>query len=91
MHEGEATALLAGVPEDERYTTWHLAPPRGAPVGHGAGARELLCELRLTRPLGRALRIVPDRALDHLYHLVAANRSRLGRLVPDAAGPRRYP
>lgn len=83
--------MLAGVQKNERYTTWHLVVPDGAPVGDGEGARELLLTLRLTRPLGRLLRLAPDRALDGVYRLVARHRGQLGRLVPDRPGPRRYP
>ena len=83
--------MLTDVPGTERYDTWYLALPGRGPVGYGTGGRELLAALRLTAPLGRALRVVPDGVLDAAYRLVAGNRSRLGRLVPDRPGPRRYP
>jgi len=35
--------------------------------------------------------IVRGRSPDALYALVARNRDRLGRIVPDGAAPRRYP
>jgi hypothetical protein len=52
----------------------------------------LLAEIRLTRPLGRllgALRLSP--LVDAIDKLVSRHRGRLGRLVPDGPGPRRYP
>jgi predicted DCC family thiol-disulfide oxidoreductase YuxK len=87
----EAEPLLAVLPEDERFETWHLAAPDGSLAGHGAGVVELLGALRLTRPLGRLLGLVPNRALDRAYGVVARQRGRLGRLVPDRPGPRRFP
>ena len=90
MRDDEATALLAGLPESERYATWHLVPPGRPPVGYGAGARELALALRLTRPFGRLLRIVPDGVLDAAYGVVARHRTRLGRLVPDGPAPRTH-
>ena len=83
--------MLADLPEEERFASWRLVLPGARPVGYGRGGRELLSSLRLTRPLGRLLRVVPDGVLDAAYRLVARNRSRLGRLVPDHPGPRRYP
>lgn len=83
--------MLADLPEDERCASWRLVRPGGPPIGYGRGGRELLLSLRSTRPLGRLLGVVPDGVLDAAYRLVARNRSQLGRLVPDRAGPRRYP
>jgi predicted DCC family thiol-disulfide oxidoreductase YuxK len=88
MRDEEATALLARLPESERYATWHLLLPGRPPVGYGTGARELAVTLRLTRPLGGFLRVVPEGVLDAAYRLVARHRSQLGRLVPDGAAPR---
>jgi predicted DCC family thiol-disulfide oxidoreductase YuxK len=91
MRSDEATVLLADVPEDERFASWHLVQPCRPPVGYGSGGRELLLTMRRTRRLGRLLRFVPDSVLDLGYRLVAANRSRLGRLVPDGPAPRIWP
>jgi hypothetical protein len=52
----------------------------------------LLRVLRLTRPLGTllgALRLSP--LVDRLDTLVAGQRGRLGRFVPEGPAPRRYP
>ena len=52
----------------------------------------LLSELRLTRPLGRVLAAVHASSLvDAVYRLVARNRGRIGRFVPDGPAPHRYP
>ena len=83
--------LLADLAADERLATWRLAVPGRRPLGYGTGGRELLLTLRLTRPLGSLLRVVPDGVLDGAYRLVARNRTRLGRLAPDGPAPRRYP
>jgi hypothetical protein len=47
--------------------------------------------MRLTRPLGALLERVPDPLLERGYAAIAHRRSRLGRLVPDGDGPRRFP
>jgi hypothetical protein len=52
----------------------------------------VLCELRLTRPLGLVLRVLRAGALvDGLDKLVARRRGALGRFVPEGPAPRRYP
>lgn len=91
MRDPEAEPLLASLPEEERFATWHLALPDGTLAGAGAGGPALLRSLRLTRPAGRLLARVPTPALETAYALVARNRGRLGRLVPDLPGPRAYP
>lgn len=91
LDDPAAEPLLARLPEHERFETWHLPAPDGSLAGHGAGVVRLLGALRLTRPLGRLLGLVPDGALDRAYGVVARQRGRLGRLVPDRPGPRRFP
>jgi predicted DCC family thiol-disulfide oxidoreductase YuxK len=87
----DAVRLLESLPEDERLSSWRLALPDGSLVGKGYGAPELLHAMRLTRGPGRLAARVPDRILDAIYDVVARNRSRLGRLVPDGPAPRRSP
>jgi hypothetical protein len=89
LDDPEAEPLLAGLAEEERGETWRLVLPDGTLRGRGTGGVDLLRSMRLTRPLGRALAAVPPRALEAAYDLVARNRGRLGRFVPDAPGPRR--
>jgi predicted DCC family thiol-disulfide oxidoreductase YuxK len=91
MSDPEARLLLEPLPVEERFATWHLASVEDRPVGYGKGAVELLAGMALTRPAARVLRLVPGAALDSVYRLVARERSRLGRLVPDRPGPRRFP
>jgi hypothetical protein len=60
--------------------------------GDGGGGVALFAEVRITRPLARALRALRAAPLvDGLDKLVAAHRGGLGRLVPDGPAPRRYP
>jgi predicted DCC family thiol-disulfide oxidoreductase YuxK len=91
LRDPRAAEVLEPLPEAERFATWRLALPGREPVGYGRGGVDLLRTLRLTRPFSRALAIVPPRLLDGVYDLVARNRSSLGRLVPDGAGPDRFP
>jgi hypothetical protein len=81
------------VPEEARGECWWLVLGDGTPVpGDGGGGVALFSELRLTRPLGRLLRVTRTSPLiDALDRLVARHRSRLGRLVPEGPAPRRYP
>lgn len=89
LEDPEAAALLAPLPDDERLASWRLVSPAGGIAGYGAGLPQLLSTLRVTRPLGRLVGLVPGAALDRLYRLVAKNRGRLGKLVPDGPAPRR--
>jgi hypothetical protein len=90
MTEEAAAPFLAPIPEEERFSTWHLVQRDGSLSGRGAGGLDLL-ELLVPR-VGRGLRGLPlERPLDSAYELIARNRSRLGRIVPDKPGPRRFP
>lgn len=71
--------------------TWHLALPSREPTGYGRGLIELLHAMTATRRAARALGLVPEAVLDRVYGVIARNRSRLGRLVPDRPGPLRFP
>jgi hypothetical protein len=85
--------LLASVPEERRGECWWLVDRDRTPYpGDAGGAAELLAELRLTRPLGVALRRTGASGLvDALDRTVARRRARLGRFVPDGPALRRYP
>ena len=89
LQDPEAEPLLDGLAEAEHLASWRLAREDGSLAGRGAGAPELLRAMRLTRPAGRLLNRVPPGVLEAAYDLVARNRSRLGRLVPDGPAPRR--
>ena len=91
LQDPEAARLLEPLPVEERLASWRLARSDGSLVGYGAGAVTLARSLRLTRPLGRVLEAMPQRLLEAQYELIARNRRRLGRLVPDGPAPRRFP
>jgi len=88
LDDVEAATFLEHLPEEERHASWRLARDDGVVVGFGAGLPELLREMRLTRPLGMLVGLVPDRSLDAAYRAVARRRGRFGRLVPDGPAPR---
>ena len=81
------------IAEEARNECWWLVLRDGTPIqGDAGGGVALLCELRLTKPLGWALRVLRGSAvLDELDKLVARHRGRLGRFVPEGPAPRRYP
>jgi hypothetical protein len=86
--------LLADVPERRRDDCWWLVLQDGTlvPGDAGGGGGALLAEVRLTRRLGRFLRVVgAEPLIDAFDKLVSHHRGRLGRLVPDGPAPRRYP
>jgi len=91
MHDDAAEALLAPLPRQERFTTWHLALPDGSLTGRGVGLIALLRSIRLTRAAAHLLDAVPDRVLDGSYDVIARNRDRLGPLVPNGPAPRQFP
>jgi len=85
--------LLASVPEEARNECWWYVGVDAIPVpGDAGGGVELLSSIRLTRPVGHFLRAIRASAvLDALDKLLARNRARLGRFVPDGPAPLRYP
>jgi predicted DCC family thiol-disulfide oxidoreductase YuxK len=89
LQDARADALLAALPEVERLASWRLVAPDGTLAGYGAGLPALLRTVGRTRPLGRLLGLVPPYLLDSAYKLMARNRGRLGRLIPDGPAPRR--
>jgi predicted DCC family thiol-disulfide oxidoreductase YuxK len=91
LQDQGAEAHLAALPDEERLASWRLVAPDGTLAGYGAGLPALLRALRPTRPLGRLLGLVPAGVLDAAYGLLARNRGRLGKLVPDGPAPRRVP
>jgi hypothetical protein len=93
LADDEAARLLHAIPEEARGECWWLVLRDGTPLpGDRGGGVPLLIELRLTRWLGRLLRVLHATPLvDALDRLVARHRGRLGRFVPDGPAPRRYP
>ena len=91
LQDDEARSFLQQLPTAERLASWRLVRRDGSLAAYGAGLSELLGSMWLTRALGRAVSVVPDRVLDTLYEQAARRRGRLGRLVPRGPAPRRYP
>ncbi|MBA2742421.1 MAG: DUF393 domain-containing protein [Actinobacteria bacterium] len=86
----EAAPLLEPLPETERFSSWRLAEPDGTLSGRGSGARGVLRAIGLDSA-ARLVEALPDAMLESTYDVVARNRGRLGRLVPDGPAPRRFP
>jgi hypothetical protein len=93
LAEDEADRLLASVPQEARDECWWLVLRDGTPIpGDAGGGVALFAEIRLTRPVGHALRALRASGLvDALDKVVARYRSRLGRVVPEGPARRRYP
>jgi predicted DCC family thiol-disulfide oxidoreductase YuxK len=91
LQDEEAARLLDVLPPEERLSSWRLVRTDGSLAGYGAGVSELLGSMWVTRAVGRAASVVPDRALDGLYEQATRRRGRLGRIVPRGPAPRRYP
>lgn len=91
LQDSDAARLLEPLPVEERLASWRLVRTDGSVVGYGAGIVPLARSLQLTRPLGRVLAAMPPSLLEAPYRLIARNRRRLGRLVPDGPAPRRFP
>ena len=74
LQDPRAAELLPGLGEDDRLRSFHIVEPDGTVRSAGEGLAELL------PPLKR----FPG-ASSRLYWLVAGNRTRLGKLIPQAA------
>ncbi len=81
--------LLAPLAEQDRLASWHLVLPSGRVSSRGAGAVDLLRALGHARLAEAASR--GEEPVERLYRLVAGNRDKLGRFVPDGPAPRRFP
>jgi predicted DCC family thiol-disulfide oxidoreductase YuxK len=89
LDSAEADRVLGGMPERERFGSYHLVV--GDRVASGAsGMGPLLEQARLVRPLGRLVR--RSRAARALaagaYRFAARHRGRIARLVPPVDLPR---
>lgn len=91
LQDPEAAPFLEPLAEKERLASWRIVQPDGSLAGLGVGVVPLLRAMRLTRPAARLVALVPDRALDTVYGVVARHRGQLGRVLPDGPAPRRFP
>lgn len=92
MRAPEAEPFLAHLPEAERFATFHLVLVSGGVLSGGDAGPVLLRNMRGMRMLGQIASALRIRRLSWaIYRSFAANRKRLGRLVPDAPGPHRFP
>jgi hypothetical protein len=89
LEDDEADALLAPLPEEERFASWHLVRPGGQISSRGSAGVGLMSALGYELPARAASR--PEGSVEWLYRLVSENRDKLGRFVPDRPGPRRFP
>jgi predicted DCC family thiol-disulfide oxidoreductase YuxK len=74
LQDPRAAELLPGLGEEERLQSFHIVEPDGTVHSAGEGLAELI-------PLLDRFPGLASRA----YWLVAGNRSRIGKLIPDVA------
>ena len=92
MRDERAAPAVLAIPDDVRFTTFHLIRPDGAGLSGGAAVIETLSEVGATSLLGRALGFRPLRPLvDLFYRGLVFSKGFIGRFVPDAPGPVRWP
>jgi len=92
LEDASADRLLEHVSEERRGSSLRLVLPDGRMLSGGAAALGALERLPATRRLARTAAVLHAQpAAEALYALLARNRDRLGWLVPDGPGPRRYP
>jgi predicted DCC family thiol-disulfide oxidoreductase YuxK len=84
LQSKEAEALLAGMPEEERMSSWHLVGPDGEVRSAGAGIAPLLRQLPGGSPLAAIAARTP-RLMERGYRFVAGHRSLWGKFVTDGA------
>jgi predicted DCC family thiol-disulfide oxidoreductase YuxK len=80
LQDAAAGRLLAPVPEQARFDSWHLVTADGRVYSAGAAAAPLLRLLPGGRPLALLAAAFPG-STEAAYRSIARHRSRLGRLV----------
>ena len=84
--------MLPHLTADQRLDHWHLVNPQLDDLTRGKGLIALLGELAPTRWLSRVLSwLRAERLLDGFDSVLRRIKSKLGKLVPNVEGPRRYP
>jgi predicted DCC family thiol-disulfide oxidoreductase YuxK len=92
MRDERAADAVQAVPEDVRFTTFHVIARDGSGFSGGAAVCATFASMRGTAWLGRALARMPLRPLvDLFYAALVKSKGVIGRLVPDAPGPERWP
>lgn len=92
MQDERAAAAVTAVPENVRFTTFHLIDAEGRGLSGGTAVIATLEILERTAWLGKALGARPCRpVVQMLYALLAGSRGVVGKLVKDAPGPERWP
>jgi hypothetical protein len=92
LADPQVEEILPHLTPEERNESWHLLTTDGEDLTGGSGLRALLEALHWTRILGSVLSglgAIPF--LTFLDRILKRARGRLGRLVPNVQGPRRYP
>ena len=84
LQSKQAEELLAGMPEEQRFASWHLVDADGELHSAGAGIAPLLRLLRGGRPLAAIAARLPG-LMDRGYRFVAGHRSLWGKVVTDGA------
>lgn len=92
MRDERAAAAVQAVPDDVRFTTFHVVLPDGSGLSGGSAVIGTLSAIAWTSWLGRALSLPILRFLvGWSYRGVVASKGFLGRFVPDRPGPDRWP
>ena len=84
LQSKEAEQLLAGMPDERRFGSWHLVDSERELHSAGAGIAPLLRLLPGGRPFAAMAARLP-RAMERGYGWIAGNRSRWGKLVTGGA------
>ena len=82
LRSAEADRLLAGMPHERRYASWHLVTSDGRVASGGRAVAPLLRRLPGGAPLAAIASAMPG-PTDAAYRLVARNRDRLGELLGE--------
>lgn len=92
MRDERAARVVEAVPEDVRFTTFHLIDRDGRGFSGGAAVCATFASMRGISWLGRLLARRPLRyVVDVAYAGLVKSKGVLGRFVEDAPGPERWP